>query len=159
MFLCIINNQEYTSLIKDNAKQAFSVPGEIFVFEYDYVAYQRDLIQKDPFKFYKSQTTVDNFRVGNFELIDTSLEHRYSNNYRFIFTIYNHTDKSTKKITREGYYDKVFHEKELKYVLSLMIFSGNNKSWQPFDLMLELETLRKEVKYLNGVIKKLEEKE
>lgn len=158
MILCVINNQEYTSLFKDSVKQAFSVPGEIFVFEYDYVAFQHDLVERDPFKFYKSENEVENLRIGNFELIDTSLEHLYRY-YKFVFTIYNHTDKSTRKLIRQGYYDKTFHEKEIKNLLSLMIFISNNESWKPFDLMQELEDLKKEVNQLNKKIKKLEEKE
>lgn len=157
MILAIYNNSDYSAIYKDDLKKAFSLPGEYFVFEFERESHGNNKRFKDPFIYYKNENQSENFRIKDFELIDTSLNFIYQYRYTICFTIFNHKDKSTRQIIRQGEYSYELYNKELVFILSTLNLLGKTDSWSELNKIEEIESLKKQIIELQNEIKLLKE--
>jgi hypothetical protein len=155
MILAIYNNSEYSTVSKDDLSKAFLLPGDYFIFSYEINSHSNNITYKDPFTFYKNKNQHCNFRINNFELIDTTLVFIYYYSYKITFTIFNHIDKTTKQIVREGKYSSNLYSDELVFIVSTINLLGKTESWSELTKIEEIETMKKQIKILESEIKNL----
>lgn len=158
MIIVIYNNSDYSAIYKDDLEIAFSLPGEYFVFQFKRETHSNNKSFKDPFIYFKNETDRENFRINDFELIDTSLNFIYRYSYTILFTIYNHKDKSTRQITRRGEYSNELYKNELIFILSTLNLLGKTDSWSELSKIEEIESLKKQIIELKNEIESIKEK-
>jgi hypothetical protein len=155
MILAIYNNSDYSGIYKDDLKKAFSLPGEYFVFEFERESHANNKSFKDPFNYYKNENQRENFRINDFELIDTSLNFIYQYSYTIFFTIFNHKDKSTRQIIRRGKYSYDLYKNELVFILSTLNLLAKTDSWSELNKIEEIESLKKQIIELQNELESL----
>lgn len=145
LIVAIYKNSDYAIVSKEDLQSIFKLPGEYFVFEIDYRTFQLNTNHKDPYIFYKNENEIETFKIGYYQLIDTSIR-CYKEFTKIEITIFNHFDKSTRKIERK--YQK-WGEHAYKQGLIDMVTILNNLSksnnWDELKKIEELEDLKNQL--------------
>jgi hypothetical protein len=114
-------------ITKTDPNNVFSLPGNYFIFSQENTYC---LNEKGGVFFYNKNKEVESFRINKLELIDIKALETYS----FLFTIYDHTTDTVKKIPNKGSFGNA-----LSATIKSMIAASEFSSWVAYEKHLKAE--------------------
>ncbi|MFD3275193.1 hypothetical protein [Aquirufa echingensis] len=148
MGFIIIYKGDFSFIEKNSLEDAFSLPGDYYVFEEASMIQQYGRFYKDPFIYYKSKEQFVNLRINDLELIDTKITFTYNSNFSIEFSLYDFVTSKTYKILKSG----PNHTKAFPIVMSFLVETMTkhpiSRDWRFYELEQENIKLRAELEEL-----------
>ena len=152
-FIIIYQEENFGFVEKNNVNDAFTLPGQFFVFEERAMVKQFGNFYKDPFVFYKSKEEILRFKINELELVDSQIHFTYNSNFSITFTLYDCVNCKTYSISTSG----LNHTKALPLALSFLVKTMSNhpanREWKYYELEQENIRLKTEIEKLKNDMK------